>query len=149
MHLRWLTWYYYAAPHATAEIACGTDGFGTLCQILKDTELYEALDGSDMLTTFAPTDEAFTSFIGMYVLSTDALTYIALGHVTSGSIKAEDLPCVAGENLTEMRTSVPSARITKNARLSQHTRSVQEMPMMPCQILPRCTSRHATVQFTS
>ena len=85
-----------------AEIACGTDGFGTLCQILKDTELYEALGGSEMLTAFAPTDDAFASLEGAGDLSIEEVTYIALGHVTVGSIKAEDLPCIAGENLLEM-----------------------------------------------
>ena len=47
-----------------ASLACSTEGFETLCDLLSLTEVGEILEGDGPFTVFAPTDSAFGKLDG-------------------------------------------------------------------------------------
>jgi uncharacterized surface protein with fasciclin (FAS1) repeats len=80
-----------------AEIACGTEGFSTLCAAVVAAELDGVLDTATA-TVFAPTDEAFALLppgtVEALLNDIPALTNILLFHVVLDEVvKADDLEC--------------------------------------------------------
>jgi uncharacterized surface protein with fasciclin (FAS1) repeats len=89
-----------------AEIACGTEGFETLCALVKEAGLAPALSEGEF-TVFAPTDDAFAELpaeVTSYLLSDkDALTNVLLFHAIGEEVFSKDLSCTPpGKNLVEM-----------------------------------------------
>ena len=84
-----------------AEIACGTEGFETLCAAVTATGLAETLSVLEY-TVFAPTDDAFAKLPEGTVDTLLAeeglvtLTDILLYHVVYGTVMAADLSCAGG-----------------------------------------------------
>lgn len=80
-----------------AEIACGTDGFGTLCAAVQAAGLAETLSGPGPFTVFAPTDTAFGNLPAGTVegLLNDipTLTSILLFHAAGMSLFSNNLRC--------------------------------------------------------
>lgn len=78
-------------------IASKTADLSILVQALKKTELAATLQASGSYTVFAPTNEAFTSFLATTPYATiddvpkAALTEILLNHVLSATAKSTDL----------------------------------------------------------
>lgn len=68
-----------------------------------DPAVLEALRGSDSLTVFAPTDEAFSNLLSVTgmtaddLLASDLLTDILLYHVVSGEVASSDVAGMDGE----------------------------------------------------
>ncbi|MDP3681505.1 MAG: fasciclin domain-containing protein [Flavobacterium sp.] len=77
--------------------ASGTANLSILVQALVKAELATTLQGSGPFTVFAPTNEAFATFLATtpYVTINDvpkeALTQILLNHVVTGAVKSTDL----------------------------------------------------------
>lgn len=80
-----------------AEIVQNNDDFTSLLAALEKTQLTSVLNGSDMYTVFAPTNDAFSSFLSakgfanLDAVPTNLLTQILLNHVVSGDIKSSAL----------------------------------------------------------
>jgi len=90
-----------------ADIACTTDGFETLCNLVASAGLDDVLsDESTDLTVFAPQDAAFEALgsevIDALINSEDDLLDVLLYHVVDESLNSTDLNCEPGENLVEM-----------------------------------------------
>lgn len=80
-----------------AEIACGTDGFSTLCAAVQAAGLAGPLS-TDRFTVFAPTDEAFAKLppgtVEALLGDIPALTNILLYHAASGcKLYSNNLRC--------------------------------------------------------
>ena len=77
--------------------ASGTANLSILVQALVKAELATTLQGSGPFTVFAPTNEAFATFLATTPYATindvpkEALTQILLNHVVSGAVKSTDL----------------------------------------------------------
>ena len=94
----------------TADIACGTSAFSTLCAAVQATGLAETLADPDAeLTVFAPTNGAFKRLVkvltGEYgdplevlpdLVGLDGVRDILLYHVVTEEVFAADLPCPDG-----------------------------------------------------
>ena len=80
-----------------AAVACGTEGFSTLCAAVQAAGLVDAL-GTDGLTVFAPTDDAFLALgavLDAALADLTLLTDILLFHVVAGKVASTDLVCAA------------------------------------------------------
>ena len=87
-----------------AEIACGTEGFETLCTAVTAAGLGDTLIGDGPFTVFAPNNEAFGNLpegtVEALLADVPALTNVLLFHAVVGkAIYSTDLHCTA---LTEM-----------------------------------------------
>lgn len=77
--------------------ASATANLSILVQALVKAELATTLQGSGPLTVFAPTNEAFATFLATTPYATindvpkEALTQILLNHVVTGAVKSNDL----------------------------------------------------------
>ncbi|PIF62174.1 fasciclin domain-containing protein [Flavobacterium sp. 11] len=77
--------------------ASGTANLSILVQALVKAELATTLQGSGPFTVFAPTNEAFATFLATTPYATindvpkEALTQILLNHVVTGAVKSTDL----------------------------------------------------------
>jgi uncharacterized surface protein with fasciclin (FAS1) repeats len=77
--------------------ASATANLSILVQALVKADLATTLKGAGPYTVFAPTNEAFTSFLATTPYATindvpkDALTQILLNHVVTGAVKSTDL----------------------------------------------------------
>ena len=77
--------------------ATATANLSILVQALVKAELATTLKGAGPYTVFAPTNEAFTTFLATTPYATindvpkDALTQILLNHVVTGAVKSTDL----------------------------------------------------------
>ncbi|MDI5949288.1 fasciclin domain-containing protein [Flavobacterium yafengii] len=77
--------------------ASGTENLSILVQALVKAELATTLQGSGPFTVFAPTNEAFATFLATTPYATindvpkEALTQILLNHVVTGAVKSTDL----------------------------------------------------------
>jgi len=89
--------YYYDDDCMTiAEIACETEGFETLCGLVLETGLGQALS-EDILTVFAPTNDAFEE-LGEDVLASltlEEVAFILQYHAVEDEILSDDLVCEA------------------------------------------------------
>ena len=108
----------------SAEIACTTPGFSTLCALATQAELLEPLT-NDLLTVFAPTDEAFAALPDEVLVSVtgdlNVLAYVLWYHVVPNvEILTTDLICEGGtiDKLTmangEDTTIMCASSITQN-----------------------------------
>jgi len=96
-----------------ADIACGTEGFGTLCAAVQAADLAGTLSGDGPFTVFAPTDEAFGNLpagtVEALLDDIPALSNILLFHVVAGkAVYSRDLQCTA---LTEMANGKDSRTV--------------------------------------
>jgi uncharacterized surface protein with fasciclin (FAS1) repeats len=79
------------------EIAVANPNFSSLVAALTNADLASTLEGNGPFTVFAPTNDAFASFLSANGFSSldevpnEILTQILLNHVVSGSIKSTDL----------------------------------------------------------
>ena len=90
----------------SAEIACSTPGFGTLCLLLKEAHLLTPFT-NDLLTVFAPTDDAFAALpaevLEGVLADKTLLRYILWYHVVpTDEILTSDLVCEGG-NIDKLR----------------------------------------------
>mmetsp|Transcript_45956 Transcript_45956/g.112128 ORF Transcript_45956/g.112128 Transcript_45956/m.112128 type:complete len:692 (+) Transcript_45956:127-2202(+) len=78
-----------------AEIACTTEGLETLCSLVVDNGLDDVLgDPTQMLTVFAPTNEAFDSIASLLPdLTPEQVVFILLYHAAPGLVLSTDLVC--------------------------------------------------------
>lgn len=86
-----------------AEIAAEDENFSTLVVALQQAGLVEALSGEDMLTVFAPTNEAFAALpagaLDSLLADTEALTNVLLYHVVDGKVMAADVLELDGQEV--------------------------------------------------
>lgn len=82
-----------------AEIACDTEGFETLCELVIGTGLDEVLsDPEQTLTIFAPTNEAFSKVEGaLATLTRNEAAFVLLYHAVGEVLFSTDLVCAPGE----------------------------------------------------
>jgi len=82
------------APQTITDIAAANPDFSTLVTALQRTGLDDVLDASGSYTVFAPTNDAFTTFLsGANVndVPVPVLTQILLNHVVSGTVQSSQL----------------------------------------------------------
>lgn len=77
------------------DVACGTEGFSTLCSLLRVTGLDAAVGDPDAtLTVFAPTNEAFARLRQFVSFLTDEeVIFVLLYHVHNGEVFTGNLVC--------------------------------------------------------
>jgi len=79
------------------DIALGDDQFSTLVAALQKADLVDALNGSDILTVFAPTNDAFNALLSdlgassLDDVETETLRNILLYHVVATKVESGDL----------------------------------------------------------
>ncbi|HRL12023.1 MAG TPA: phosphate ABC transporter substrate-binding protein PstS family protein [Aggregatilineales bacterium] len=77
------------------EIAAGNPDFSTLVELVTAAGLVDALSGTDALTVFAPTNDAFAKlppFVVSYLAANpDVLTAVLTYHVVPGAVMSTDL----------------------------------------------------------
>ena len=95
-----------ALPKSIAETAINTPNLSTLVAALTAGELVDVLKGTDALTVFAPTNDAFAaiqSTVDMLLKAENKskLQNVLKYHVVAGSVKAADLK--DGQELTTLQ----------------------------------------------
>lgn len=95
-----------ALPKSIAETAMNTPNLSTLVTALQAGELVDVMKGTDALTVFAPTNDAFTavqSTVDMLLKAENKskLQNVLKYHVVAGTIKAADLS--DGQELTTLQ----------------------------------------------
>lgn len=82
------------APQTITDIAAANPDFSTLVTALQRTGLDDVLDAAGSYTVFAPTNDAFTAFLGgasVNDVPVATLENILLNHVVAGSIQSSQL----------------------------------------------------------
>ncbi|MFM8744260.1 MAG: fasciclin domain-containing protein [Cytophagales bacterium] len=95
-----------ALPKSIAETAINTPNLSTLVAALQAGELVDVLKGTDALTVFAPTNDAFAaiqSTVDMLLKAENKskLQNVLKYHVVAGTVKAADLK--DGQELTTLQ----------------------------------------------
>ena len=84
-------------PKNIVELAQGDPNLSTLVAAVQRAGLVDALSGTDPVTVFAPTNQAFSDLLSTLGLTkledvpVDVLKNILLNHVVSGAVKSGDL----------------------------------------------------------
>jgi uncharacterized surface protein with fasciclin (FAS1) repeats len=120
------------------DVACGSEDFDTLCTLLIESNLTEALSGG-MWTVFAPTEDAFAKIT--VPDDADTVTNILLFHVVpDAEIFSEDLVCT---DLITMGNGKMSRTVCRGDALHQkgNGNSADELPLIitanvPVRIFP-------------
>ncbi len=106
-------------PSATADIACSTPGFETLCSAVKAANLAETLSGEGTFTVFAPTNDAFERLPEAVVAlleDVEVLENVLLYHVVLEELFSTDLEC---SELVMMANERDTRTICKNNKIFQ------------------------------
>lgn len=86
-----------------AEIAAEEENLSTLVGALQQAGLVEALSGEDLLTVFAPTNDAFAALpagaLDSLLADTEDLTSVLLFHVVGGKVMAADVLELDGQEV--------------------------------------------------
>ena len=95
-----------ALPKSIAETAINTPNLSTLVAALTAAELVDVMKGTDALTVFAPTNDAFASIqatVDMLLKAENKskLQNVLKYHVVAGTVKAADLK--DGQELTTLQ----------------------------------------------
>jgi uncharacterized surface protein with fasciclin (FAS1) repeats len=109
-----------------AEIACGLDDFSTLCTLVKDFGLAEALSGGTW-TVFAPPNSAFEAIAdAVATLDEATIVDVLLFHaVPDVAVKSSDLKC---GGLVEMANGKDSRTICRHSLGEVRTQLTLECP---------------------
>ncbi|MCE7924226.1 MAG: fasciclin domain-containing protein [Haliscomenobacteraceae bacterium CHB4] len=84
-------------PQNIVEVAQGNSNLSTLVAAVQRAGLVDALSGTDQLTVFAPTNQAFSDLLAALGLTkledvpVDVLKNILLNHVVNGAVRSGDL----------------------------------------------------------
>lgn len=103
----------------SAEIACTTEGFETLCAAVKAAGLAETLSGDGPFTVFAPDNNAFAKLPDSVVSlleDEDVLANVLLYHVVLEKLLSTDLEC---KELVQMANERDTRTICRNHDIFQ------------------------------
>ena len=98
-------------PESITEIAEASDGLTSLVAALQRANLAETLDGPGPFTVFAPSNDAFATFLADYEFArledvpVEVLTQVLLNHVISGEATSGSLSTGYGKTLATETTS--------------------------------------------
>lgn len=113
------------APQTITDIAAANPNFSTLVAALQRTGLDDVLDAPGSYTVFAPTNDAFNTFLdGASVNDVDLATLenILLNHVVAGSIQSSQL---STGYVSTLAKRVPSATNNLSMYVSTANNGVQ------------------------